>query len=484
MPKDTTPGIISIEKINFGGLAHSKWSGVKNSLYKLIGFDPHSTPGILKVAQKLSKDSGATIDEFCKVGVNCSNGIRYWFSSTSGKIWQEKAGTYTLVYTTSPAAGTALCSGAAEYQGYLYWATQSRLHRIPIASSQADGSAAWTANAVPNWATFSITDADFHPMLSHTATLILYIGDGNYVAQVDGSTFTANALDIKTPLRTKSLGEIGTDLLIGTYVADTVNKTEIIRWNTWSVSFTNSDSIDEVGINAFLPADNFVFLQAGLSRNIYIYDGEKLELYKKIPGDYSPTEYGTVNPYSVGNLAGQILFGFYNGSGNPADELVYRIARADRDHPYIMDAPFPISERSGGEFVLSGIEIGAILVSGFNVYVAWKNGSSYGVDKLDWSTKLDGAYFETRVAIINRESFINVSKVIMAFADLPASTAITIQYSKNYAAYVDTTEVNDTDRNIVYSDIGVEATTIQVKIAVTTSVNDAPEIESGAVVLQ
>ena len=484
MPRPIQPGVIPIQNFNLSGLAFSKWSGRKDSLYKMIGFSPHETPGLLKVAQKLTKDSSTVVTEFCKVGVNCSNGIRYWFSSTSGKVWQEKAGTYTLVYTTSPAAGTALCSGAAEYQGYLYWATQSRLHRIPIASSQADGAAAWTANAVPNWAMFSITDADFHPMWSHTATLILYIGDGNYVSQVDGSTFSANALDIKTPLRIKSLGEIGTDLLIGTYVADTVNKTEIIRWNTWSVSFTNSDSIDEVGINAFLPADNFVFVQAGLSGNIYIYDGEKLELYKRIPGDYSPTKYGSVNPYSVGNLAGQILFGFSNGSGDPADELVYRIARADRDHPYIMDAPFPISERSGGEFVLTGVEIGAILVSGFNVYVAWKNGSSYGIDKLDWNTKLSGAYFETRVAVINRESFANFAKVVMAYASLPASTSITIQYSKNYAAYVDTTEVDDTDRNIVYSDIGIEATTIQVKIIVTTSGNNSPELESGGIFLR
>lgn len=235
----TQQNLIPLENFNQGGLADSRFSGAPNSYYKLVGWDLHSTPGLLKVAQKMTKDSGTTITAFCKASVNSSQNIRYWFSSTDGKIWQEKAGTYTLVHTTTPAAGGAGCLGAKEYQGFIYWATESRLHRIAVGS--ADGSAAWTANAVEDWATFGITDASFHPMLSHTQTLVLYIGDGNYLAQVDGNTFTANALDIKTPLRIKSLGEIGTDVLLGTYVADTVTKTEIIRWNTWSVSFTNSD---------------------------------------------------------------------------------------------------------------------------------------------------------------------------------------------------------------------------------------------------
>ena len=86
----------------------------------------------------------------------------------------------------------------------------------------------------PNWATFTITDAAFHPMIEQN--LILFIGDGNYVAQVDAGVFTANALDIKTPLRIKSLGKIGTDILLGTFIAATVNKAIIFRWDTWALA--------------------------------------------------------------------------------------------------------------------------------------------------------------------------------------------------------------------------------------------------------
>jgi len=471
--------LIEIKNPNFGGLADSKWSGIKHSLYKLTGWDLHSTPGLLKVAQKLTKDSGSTVTELCKARVNSSNGSQYWGSSTSGKIWERtSAGVWRLVHTVTPATGEAKILGMTEYQGYIYIFTESKIHRITVAKADDNN---WAADLDEDWATFSVTDKEFHPSIDQN--LVLYIGDGNYLAQIDGDTFVADALDIKTPLRIKSLGKIGTDVLLGTYVADTVTKTEIIRWNTWSVSFTTSDTIDEVGINAFLPADNFVIVQAGNQGNLYYYDGSKLELYLKIPGDYSPTAYGEVYPTAVDNLGERILFGFSNGSGNPADQGVYQIARSTRNHPYVLDLPYPISERSGGELVLSGIEIGGILVVGTDVYVSWKNGSSYGIDKLDYNNKLELAYFETRAMVVEREKLTNFKKFIVAYADLPSDTAITIQYEKNYGAFTDTTEVVDTDRKIVQAEEGVEANVLRLKVSPTVSGNDAPQIESAGVFL-
>jgi len=313
---------------------------------------------------------------------------------------------------------------------------------------------------------------------------VLYIGDGNQVAQVDTTTFSANALDIKSPLRIKSLGKIGTDLLIGTWVANTITKTELIRWNTWSVSFTNSDEIPETGINAFLPSDNFVLIQAGIAGNLYTYDGSKMTLYKKIPGDYSPTSYGSTNPYSVGNLNGKILFGFSNGSGNPAPQGIYQLGKYDKKYPHVQDMPYPISERSSGSLVTSGIEIGAIIVSGFNVFVAWKNDTTYGVDKLDYSNKLDGAYLETRIMTLDREKFSNASEFIIAYQSLPTNTSIAISYDKNYDGYVSSTVVDDTSRNIIKATEGIEFSTLQLKWTFTTSSNNAPAVESGGVMLK
>lgn len=555
---------IPIENFNEGGIADSKWSGIPNSLYRFVGFDPHSAPGILRTAQKMTKNSGIVVTEFCKARLASSNGCNYWGSSESGKIWQcDDNGVWTLVYTIVPAAGEAKILEMYEFLGTIYISTQSRLHKIVAAD--AIGASEWTANIVLNFGTFTNADLDFHPMFE--LNQVMYIGDGSLIAQVgDTGVFTADALDINPPLRVKCFGKIGVDLLIGTYISDNVTQTLIYRWDTVSDSWTVSDPIHEVGINAFFIADNFVYAQCGYQGNIYMYDGEKLNLWKKIPGDYSPTKQSTIYPQAVGNVENQILFGVSNVQGNPSDLGIFRIARNSIIYPYILDLPYPISEKSAGALILSNIEVGGLLVAGYDIYSSWRRkatvtisiatpgvvtysahgltdgdaisfattgalptgitagtiyfirsidtntfhlydtsahaiaggatgrvdtsgtqsgvhtASHVGIDKLDWSNKLNGAFFESRIITGDREKFTNFSKFIAAYALLPSATAISIAYSKNYGAYTETTEVTDTDRNVVVSDSeGVEATTLQLRVTITASGNDAPEIESTAV---
>lgn len=469
---------ITISNWANGGMSDSKWSGLPDSLYKIVGLDPHSDPAVLKAEQKLTKDSGTTVTEFCKWQVVSSNGRTYHFSSTTGKIWErDTVGTWSLVYTTAPAAGGSGCLGAIEFQGFIIWATESRLHRIRATS--AEGSGEWTGNAEVNWQTFSVTNASYHPMVEQN--LNLYIGDGYYLAEWDGSAFTANALDIKTPLVIKSLGKMDTDVLIGTVVDSNIAKTEIFRWNTWSVSFSSSDPIEEVGINAFIPADNFVYVSAGSVGNIYLYDGVKLELFKKVQGDYSPTATATIHPDAVANFNGQVLFGVSNVTGNPCLQGVYRIGRHSRNYNWITDLAYPISERSGSDLVLSSIEIGSIVTVGQKILVSWKNGTTYGVDLLDGSNKLDGAYFETRVMRPDRLSFSTFSEFVMAYNSLPASTALTIYYDKNYAGSYTTptaTQTTDIDRKLISLEEGIEATALQLKVVFTCSSNSTPSLES------
>lgn len=466
-----------------GGLANSMWSGAKDSLYKLTGFDVHSKPGILRVAQKMVKNSGTNVTEFCKNSLQSVNGNSYWMSADSGKIWQEKAGVWTLVHTIVAGAGESKILGCAEYQNYIYIATQYRLHRIPSDGLKADGAANWTINIELNWATFDIGDLEFHPFIE--TNLVLYIGDGYQVAQVDAGVFSSNALDINAPLRIKTLGAVGTELLIGTYIDNNVNKTTLYIWDTYSQSFADSKQIEEVGINAILKADNLTLVQAGLAGRIYLYDQStnSLQLYKVIPGDYSPTKWGRVNPDAVGNLQGIMLFGFSQGIGNPADQGVYAIGRNCTDYPFVLDLPYPISQRSGNEFELEDVEIGSILVVGFDIFVSWKNHSAYGVDKLDYSTKVECATLQTRVMTVTRTMAANFSTFVVAYYLLPTGTAIKIFYSKNYAAYVESVIKVDATKNTVFAEKGVSGTTLQIKLKMTTSANLAPEIESAGVTL-
>ena len=470
---------ITITNWNMGGLSDSKWSGTQDSLYRMVGLDPHSEPAVLKAEQKLTKETtGAEPDEFCKWTLQSSNGRTYAFSSTSGKIWERPSGgTWALVLTTTAGAGGVNCLGVIEHRGYIVWATQSRLHRI--LATDAEGATEWAANKALNWQTFGVTNASYHPMVEQN--LNLYIGDGNQVAEWDGTTFTADALDIKTPLVIKSLGKWKTDILLGTIVDDSITETEIIRWNTWCVSFSSSDPIKEIGVNAFLPADNFVYVSAGKVGNIYIYDGEQLELYKKIPGSYSSSATCVIHPDATANFNGQVLFGVSNNSGNPCLEGVYRLGRHSRNYPWITDMPYPISERSGTALVTSGIEIGSITVVGQQILVAWKHDATSGVDLLDTSNKLSRAYFETRVMRVSRVDLSTWKEFVMAYNSLPASTLLTlthdINYAGSYSAFA-SSQVDDTARKLLRIDgEGLEAATLQLKCVFTCSSNTTPSLE-------
>lgn len=501
-------GKILLQAFNQGGVADSKYSGVKNSWARLIGWNIHSKPGLLQVNQKMSKVSGIVVTEFCKVSIDCSNGIRYHFSSTSGKIWQEKADTCTLVYTTVPNSGGTACLGAEEYQGFIYWFTQSRAHRIPIDNSKADGASAWTTNAVPNWAElnpdqatiggtgataysltnaiaetathkqtfvpvnntiegvrikivatgtgvdwtvavhdasntligsvqvlaaslatglnyftfatplnvipgatyhihlyasattgtptadtstnndweagqvtiFTTSDATYHP--TRIVNLVLYIGDKNYVHQIDNSTNTAvfsqAALDIQPGYRITCLGKMGTDLLIGTLIAINVAQCEIFRWNTYSDSFSSSDTVFEPGINCFLEVDNYVIVNAGLQGNLYSYNGMQLAFFKKIPGTYSPTAQAIIYPNASALFNGFLpVFGVSNYTGDPCDEGIWSLGRYNPNYPTVLNLEFPVSLVDASSYNrITGVEIGTVLVSGQNLYMTWKRSAT------------------------------------------------------------------------------------------------------------
>lgn len=459
------------------GLADSKWNGIQGAVAECVGLDIHSTPGITKVHQQLAKDSGSTVDEFCRVKVSASNGYTFWFSYTSGKIWaRSSAGSWTLAYTTTPAAGSAGCLGASEFNGYIYWATQSRLHRIAI----GDADDSW-ASVTEDYGTFDVTNSEFHPMVIQDITLL--IGDGNQVAAVDeDGNFDSNALDLPSEFTIKTMAEWELDILIGTIVHSSVTRTSLIRWDCISTSWNTTDPIEEVGINAFIRDDNYLYVQAGKAGRFYFYDGSQLIPLNRIPGDWTNVKFGEVHPNSWANFRGIPIFGLSNSpeagntTGNPAKQGVYSFGSYSRNYSKVMDLSWIISQDK-----TSSIEIGAISVVGeFEILVAWKDGSNYGVDILDWTTKYDSAYFETMMLFQDRRNILDTLRGVAGYyASLPANTGLTFYYSINGGAYVAFTSVTDAVINRVYADLSVDGVgSLQIKVAFTTNSNDAPQLEA------
>lgn len=662
------------------GLSDSKWAGVVGSAFRLVGLDLHSKPGIIRVAQKLTKHSGTTIDELCKVSINVSDGSKLWFSSESGKIWRESSGTYTLVHTTTAASGEVKCLGAYEFEGWIYWATELYLHKIPTAN--IGGS--WSGIATQNFGAFARGDNESHPMVKQNNTL--FIGDNTVIAKVDpadltvsddltttigssgwfltlgillnpatkglfpvlgnytrsfspsassitisnfvvgntsnrvlyvwlfsgstigeatGCTFggvamtkiidgnatigggggtytlyrlvnpTASTADIvgtfgashgdvgiyamlwngvdqtnpdddetvvndsgtaatvsldptidcqirlgfvlsdnvthtqaagqttifdvvesaitdsasyigapgaftdrtefntKSPERIVALIPYDVDILVGTR---DVSAGRVLRWDTISASWSAQDDLPAGGVKAFLRDDNYVYAICGDFGDLMFYNGEKLEAYKKIPGDYSPSAKMKVNQNAVGFLLGIPVIGVSNNTGNPALEGVYSFGSYSKDYSKILDLTYPISS---GEF--TGMEIGSIIVDGADMYVSWKGAAAAGVDKLDWTAKYASAYIETvqLMPAKDRVKLKTLTEFSAQYASLPTNTNIALKYEVNYAgSFTTLTSVKDTNlmqKRATKSINKIGA--LRLRAEFTVSSNNAPEVE-------
>lgn len=487
----TEPIPIPIQNFELGGLADSRWSGMKNTMAKLVGIDLHTIPGVVQARQKLTKDSGETVDEFCKYQLkDKTTGDSYHFSSESGKVWKRTvAGVWSLVYTMTAEVGEVKILGAKEYNGYFYIATELRLHRIAIS-----GLDDWDTNMVLNWDTFTNGSKVSHPMLNHVQQAVLYIGDSSLVAQVEGDTFTPDALDVRASQNVTTLGPFINDILVGTDVGD------VYRWNGASVSWTGSAHVDDGAINCILPSTNYTLIQAGKAGRFFYYqitaNGDQLVDYKKIPGVYGPNNYMMMYPDAGGNLMGLILAGVSNGSGNPCDQGIYCFGRYAANYPTTLDLSFPISERSDEEddtsIILNNVEIGSILVDEFDVFVSWRltNGEmvKVGIDILDWENKLNGAYMQTRVMVIDRANHNNFCDFEVATASLPEDCNVIVTTRVNYEDDPDTGEelFRDVQARVDYGNklIGISkvvpANTMELKYKFITSGNDSPMVESAA----
>lgn len=463
------------------GIADSDHSGAVGEVSKMFGLDIHSKPGVTRVAQKLTKDSGVTVTELVTSQITDPvTSDSFHFSGNSGKVWKRtNAGVWSLAHTTTPASGETKCLDAFIHQGYIYWATSEKLHRILLT-----GLADWATNAEEDFATFTNGNTSHHPMA--TFDLTLWIGDGNELAFVNNSNIfnSTSNYDVDEAEVITVVEADRNFLRIASYFGAKINKSWLRTWDGTSVSWLSEDMVPVNGINAFLKDEegNFLLAQGGDFGKWYLMNGEALSPILRLPGVWTPTTTGKVYKNAVGFLNVPV-FGFSNITGNPTEQGVYSYGSYSRDYEKTIDLTYPISERDTGDSVYDDIQIGSILVQGMDMFVSWKRGTKYGVDKLDYTAKFENAYFETMVLeeLGDRGDIKDVGDFYATYSSLPTDCAFVFGYKLNNS---DTytfpgTEVNDTELQAYKMDYKLASVAnMKVRVDFTVKVNTAPEMET------
>jgi hypothetical protein len=356
---------------------------------------------------------------------------------------------------------------------------------VPLTSSTGSTSAAASVTVDSN-ADFQLRvalvmseTASHTPNASQTA---IQSGNNNfgtdsssYLGTSTAGTLVDTTFNIKAPERITALFGFDIDALVGTRVEGR-NLARVLRWDTASGSWSAEDVVEENGVNAFIRDDNYVYVQTGEFGKLFFYNGEKLEPFTRIPGDWSPTKRAVIHHGAVATHLGVPVFGLSNLEGDPALQGVYSFGSYSKDYPKVLDLSFPISSGAFG-----GVTLGAVLAVGADLYAAWKDADGAGVDKLDYANKYGSAYIETMMLSgPNDRGILKTALEACAYyASLPASTGVTFGYKKKYEAdYAALTPVTNSKLCAIEAKASIpEVANLQLKFGFTVSGNDAPEIE-------
>ena len=464
-----------------GGLSDSPEIGIKNSFSWGQGIDIHSEPKVLKVLQKLTKESGDTVTDLVKTSISCSDGNTYLFGDT-GKIYKRtSAGVYSLVYTD--ANGAIL--GSEEHNDYLYWATNGKLSRKPI-----PGQADWS-DVAHDWKTLT-ADSDYHPMVSCWREL--YIGCGEDLAEVDAQdNFNSAALTLMdgSGERIRCLNPASSYITLHTWKGNTINEGKIFTWDSQQLIYLTVSETLETGIRATLFLKNFLYIWAGISGNFYYFDSEQLQLLKRLPGIYTSSIFSEVLPEARTVREGSVLFGMSAGAGAAIKLGVYGWGQYNKNYPLVLTYDYPISTGT-----TTSIKIGIVKQIGNVTLVSWKDGDNYGIDKLDETAKQSMGIYES-IVFDNEEPFRKkrASKFTLKFRKLPANCSFKVKYRKDY----ETTGGDASDGWLNVETVGVdngeggwtnegdivahlpkvfEFYNVQIRIELNTNANVTPELIS------
>jgi len=247
----------------YNGIQRSK--NEQNGFDNLVNLDVHTSIGEAQCQLELISES-TTPNEPCIQAEDTAGNI-YFFSTTSGKTWKRAVAdaAYTLVNTNANGAH----AGCIYFNGYIYYATSTKLGRFNLVATWADSFATFTNGSI------------YKPMCE--LNLSLFIGDGKYVASVDNTnSFSDNALDILPQYNITALSSSGYDLLVWTTIGTKVKSCKVFLWDTYSPSWTVEDDIPENGVNCVIPADGITFVQCGDDGWLYYWAGSSAKRFFKL----------------------------------------------------------------------------------------------------------------------------------------------------------------------------------------------------------
>jgi hypothetical protein len=404
---------LTIEKF-YGGWSLGSKSGQMGSCRFSQGLNYKEDPDYITANKALVKDSSTVIVDLPK-WVTSYNALVYIYGD-GGRIYQNSAGTYTVLRTVANSKG----QGMAVYGDYLYYRQNSQIGRMKLADSSFTDDWKKGADGIE-------TVTDFAPI--KTFMSLLCIANGRYLSTWNDSVFTSQKLGFVKGRHIRDIGVMGEYLVLAVNDNEDITKAKrgfLYFWDGTSSTYNFfTEVLEGGGVSSIQANQEAVYIFTG-SGNLYRYNGATNKI-KKIPYiGQSSTIY--VYPGAETNYKGLCLFGLAGGTSTTVYRGVYSWGQPEIGYPEGLNFEYPIST---GLVQGTTVDIGVIQSIGNDLYVGWKSGTTYGIDKLSTTTNQLSVSYESLVVTTTNPNAITREKLY--FKPLASGESITVYIKINQA---------------------------------------------------
>lgn len=365
----------------WGGISIAKKVGQQGSFQFGTHLNIVSDPNEITLNLTGTKKSASVVTDLIKWIVDGTpyDTNRYAYGD-AGNIYKiDSSDTFTLLRAVSNSHG----QGLEIQDDYLYYTQNTQIGRYGPLSGSPSFTDAWQTGL--NDTSTSL----FAPITVLNERLI--VGHGNNVATYDGAIWTLAALTLPAQLNVRAFSRINNDILVGAWRGNSITASEdgyVYIWDALSEEFNDSYPT-EGGLGAMEYYQNKLLSIQGKNGVLYTetspfnkkHQVPKLEIRK----------YLEVFPGAMTSWNNLVLFGISNSDSTNVTRGVYSWgSKQSSVFPDALNYAYSISTGNNG----STVQIGCVKGIGSDLYIAWKDGSNYGVDKIDETSTyaLTGTY--------------------------------------------------------------------------------------------
>ena len=475
-----------------GGQSDFDDKGITGSGKFISGAEIRGSSDGLKAKQALKQEGTGVFEDLVLWFVPAPDDCTYAFGDNGRVYKRTSAGVWTKVYTD--AGGKIL--GAAigyryvstnVYQPYIFWATDTTLHRKEIPGetdwSDVDEAGSGTGETYPKT---NLTSATWHPM--KWATGYLMIGNLNLVAFVayDGS-YTTEGLQTIPGLEITAITDRINEIAVMASSTTGDNTANLYSWDTIQTSWLSRTPMNFKTVSAAIDGEFFLMAAEG--------QGWYTDLYTKLPVFDFPGG-GTIKPGGVAIRENVALFAVGDAVRESAGENItcngiYGYGRKRNSGTPVLNLEYPI--------ICS--EMGGLMNNGDLLLVACKvvttvdevTTTTYKVMTIDDDNKQIVTYesLELKPPYLPPEERYQIARIILKTKTMPTGTKIECYYRLDLdgawvqAEFLSTMELQGTTGSDVEFTTGNEASFlvgsyanfIEVKLVLTPNGNDSPEVK-------